>query len=1732
MSEANPRFENEAAYVQRTIEQLRTKLLDLSNRNRLLNFRFSESSRTHVRIIDELPDQLFNRLNGEPNTTKKLTFRSLPDPHTDPLDEQSQEFLRALEIARQTDLIYVEASRELKEKDDATTEAVDQIERELKDRLRHSLEMPPRPDHGRISLAEHARLHGIDPSYDLPIQSTDNQCEKHTDSYTQTLLLPEAMDRKLSAIRDAERISQQELGLSTLFTAFGFLEWYESADSDKPLFSPLLLLPIQMDRELKQHRYQYFIQSGEGGDPVINITLRERLKRDFRIALPELDENDTPESYMQKVASAISQQRRWRVRRFAVIGHFSFARLVMYEDLDPERWLEGRLNQHSILLSLLAGQERNENPLFAEEYFIDDPEVETKVPLLITDADSSQFSAIVDVMDGKNLAIKGPPGTGKSQTITNLIAAALAANKSVLFVAEKMAALEVVAKRLTDAGLAPFCLELHSTKVQKKKVLQSLGSRLEIRPTKPPKELDEQIKQFQKLRLKLNRYVTVMNSEYSAAGWTLHDIFWHEQLARRRATETNLNEAVISLFDPSAGSISKTIFQERLDLLNRLSDLWTQCSANLASLQDHPLWGIYSPGSTYFEHERLEGSLQDWKISTETLTGLLKEFTAIFKIPFDSTLSAAETLTDILNQLPEFSDSVDANLLPNLRNEENLKIIADFLENLSRLKEAKEKLGGYALDCNALIENLSALSTDTHRLLPIVKLLGLESIAISTLGEAIHDLNEHYSSLQVDYQRLSEVAAAIGIQDPLSSSDGVHLLRAIALLKETSRDVLKGRGSQLFDEEAEPILSRARIEAIEILRLLPDFQRDLIFSWNDDPRELRDLAGILREKNGIQRIFSAQCRLAKKRYKRMSRSSKGSALKIADRFEALAELIERYRRFMADEDLLRVCNKHFRGLETPFDLLLEVHQFAVRVRSLCPGISKLHKAIRAFLLTADLETLDAVVHSASEVDPDSLSGRFAKLAIAPTLSLQEAIETFKSRIEILKEVHEFISALALKDHLLISELPQLVRHSTLAHDLLHKIRGNSEANRLLGPVFKAETTDRAALEEALRVAREIHQCRASLELQATILSPHYKTVHTELRRFASALCEGLEKFKREQKHLGSDFGLDSAQWFNATRDLIDIAARVGRCIESRESYGIWAQFQNCRQEAAFHPNINALIRMVEKGGLKHSHLNLAYQLAHFRSLIRLAMEQEKDLPQWTGAKLEIARTRLALLDKEITMLCRKKLFSQLARMQIPTGNSLGPRKSWTERSLIENEISKQTKHIPIRDLMYRASAAIRALKPCLMMSPASVAQFIRPGSAQFDLVVIDEASQMRPEDAISAIARGKQLVVVGDPQQLPPSSFFDRADEMDESEDQIDDESVLDQALSTFRPARDLRWHYRSKHQSLIAFSNRKFYDNKLIVFPAPMDASRELGVKHIHVADGLYKSQINPREAEVVIEQVSNLMRLRPKRSIGVVTLNQPQRDLLKAEFDRLFANNADLEAYRQQWEGGLEEFFVKNLENVQGDERDIIVISTAYGQETMGGPVMQRFGPINSNVGHRRLNVLFTRAKEQTLLISSLQSTDIHPSNGANLGVHILKEYLEFSQSGRLEQGTLSGRSYDSPFEMEIAELLQQRGYRVECQVGIAGYFIDLAVRHPQNHDHFMLGIECDGATYHSAKSARDRDRLRQEMLENLGWQIYRIWSTDWFGNREVQIQKLLNRLNMMTTETTNRLNAAASI
>lgn len=448
-------------------------------------------------------------------------------------------------------------------------------------------------------------------------------------------------------------------------------------------------------------------------------------------------------------------------------------------------------------------------------------------------------------------------------------------------------------------------------------------------------------------------------------------------------------------------------------------------------------------------------------------------------------------------------------------------------------------------------------------------------------------------------------------------------------------------------------------------------------------------------------------------------------------------------------------------------------------------------------------------------------------------------------------------------------------------------------------------------------------------------------------------------------------------------------------------------------------------------------------------------------------------------------------------------------------ALLLREGEKKRKKKSIRALLAEAHELIQTIKPCFLMSPLSVSTYLTPDT-QFDLVVFDEASQIFPQDAIGAIYRGKQLIVVGDSKQMPPSNFFNTVieeEEEEENDELTNFESILD-ICSTFMPQLRLKWHYRSKNEQLIAFSNKNFYDNELITFPSSVHDQEGVGVDYHFVEGGIFdrKSKTNRAEAEAVAEIVFRHIEEHPDQSIGVVAFNIGQQELIDKVISERRQKSPACDAFFHA--DCPEPFFVKNLETVQGDERDVIVFSTTYAPDETGRFLLN-FGPINHAGGERRLNVAATRAKENVVLVSSLHYYDIDLSRSGAVGVRLVREYLEYAEKGTLEAQVEEKNALerqDSDLIKEVGEFLRENGFTTEEKVGRSASRIELAVKQPLTED-YLLAIESDGFPYRQLTSTRDRDRLRQEVLERMGWKYYRLWSADWFRNKTTEKKRLLD-------------------
>ncbi|MBK9031821.1 MAG: DUF3320 domain-containing protein [Myxococcales bacterium] len=454
--------------------------------------------------------------------------------------------------------------------------------------------------------------------------------------------------------------------------------------------------------------------------------------------------------------------------------------------------------------------------------------------------------------------------------------------------------------------------------------------------------------------------------------------------------------------------------------------------------------------------------------------------------------------------------------------------------------------------------------------------------------------------------------------------------------------------------------------------------------------------------------------------------------------------------------------------------------------------------------------------------------------------------------------------------------------------------------------------------------------------------------------------------------------------------------------------------------------------------------------------------------------------------------------------------------------MLLHELKKQRRHKPLRALFREIPNLLPRLKPCVLMSPLSVAQYLDPAVRRFDLVVFDEASQIPTADAVGALARGHSAVVVGDSKQLPPTRFFELCDRAAaaattsaaDPDDELEElESILDECVAARLPELRLTWHYRSRHEDLIAFSNDRYYGGTLDVFPAAAADVPGLGVSLRAIA-GVYDragTRQNRIEAEAVVAEI--VARLtdpdRCGRSIGVVTFSKPQQELVLDLLDAARAADPGLDRFFA--EDAREPVLVKNLETIQGDERDVILFSVGYGPDR-DGKVAMNFGPLNRDGGERRLNVAVTRARDELVVFASITPEQISADVSA-LGVRHLADLLRYARAGGQAATEREARPAATALTGAIAAALVAKGWTVHHQVGCAGYKIDLAVVDPDEPGRYVLGVEADGPAYARAATARDRDRLRGQVLTNLGWRLHRIWSLDWYHDADKELGRVHN-------------------
>lgn len=1654
------------------LDRIRTRLLDLTNRNKLLNFRHSKTS--SLRFVDVPLNAVFRRLRDN----DKFAFRPVPPP-----------FHRAADAPNAKD---------------------------------------------------HAELLGWDTSFDL---EEGNEGRDEEIEALPVLHFAESLDAVSRKIASAAKTAIEESGANMLHMVFGFLEWYESEDSEQPRSAPLVILPVSIERTGEKGKAIQAVIEYSGEDLETNLSLAEKMRRDFGLEVPTMEDDDTPEDYFERFAEILELKKRWSIRRQITLALLSFGKLLMYRDLDPKTWpADASIAKHPLVREFFEGS-KNEHIEHAEEYPIDEPELKKDVPHLIRDADSSQHSALVHALRGQNLVLEGPPGTGKSQTITNLIAAALARGKTVLFVSEKLAALEVVRRRLDDAGLGVFCLEVHSHKTKKGALLNDLARRYQMRGTfKDPRELDRHLAIVDEKKTLLTRYAALVNKMITPFNATVFEILWGRDRCGQDVAVHQ--DRLVSVILPVVVQYSRADFAQAEQSLSVYGKHLAAALAACGSLDQHPWAWIGKPLG--FRDEELVLGLLDEFLATvheaEHCSELLENNAGI------DVAQNAEGLTQAasaLDGLPEPGGPLLRDLLASCQDLNARQLVQEFTMHVDSFRLCLQSLSGVATDASRLLDDGTVKTlVDASGLL---NRLGLESHSAADLKVILRktlDASQLLEDAQSSFRVLMDV---MGCDVPSKFSSAKFLLETARIIDSTPVDLLHLRQPQFESEHARPALYAAAQQAAALRAaervLKEEFGLSLI-GGSISLTQLVDYAGILSDASLWSRIFGREYRAATKAYQSLSlvgrragRIEKSRALRSA------AGYLQQCDQFDNHADYRAMFGSCFHGVGSPWDELTIVLNWYQEVLVGLPQHQSDAEPFRRMLTTARVESLKAIkgqlgLVAADRARLEEAVGRIAEIvqmvpserSKANSVTFEQLMASLSRLADDLTQVIRTVEEATISDDVPLRALAGVFKDSACCRNAIVSVQGVSELAELIGPSFRGINTNVEPIKNTLRVAESIVLGPLPRKAVEWLLSADHEARIGRLRTWLAAGKELGLTLLRLAHDLASVSG--STVWDGIINSSWGSArAAAQHAMSNRDELARWNHFLRVKIRSK-DDGLDRLTTLAESRTIKPDELGSAFHFVFYNTVARSIFATYGELSHATGITQEQVGDQFRAADKAAIRLYSDRVAALVDRQEIPSGNHSGPVSTWTEMALITKEINKQKRHIPIRQLIQRSAKAMVALKPCFMMSPLSVAQYLAPGQLKFDLVVMDEASQLKPEDAIGAIARAGQIVIVGDPKQLPPTNFFQRvaSDDEEEASEELrtaveEGESILDVASTLFQPVRRLRWHYRSRHHSLIAFSNNEFYQGDLIIFPSAFHDDPTLGVKHNFVAEGVFDNGRNAPEAAAVVEAVLEHMRRCPNESLGVVTLNFEQRELVEELLDQRLRDDPAAISFQDRMKGGQEQFFVKNLENVQGDERDVIFISTTYGPDTRGNQ-FQRFGPINSGSGHRRLNVLFTRAKKRTVVFSSLDPDRIQTTASSAWGLRALKQYLIFARSGVLHRPEESADQATNDFERSVGGVLKEHGFEVVPQVGVAGFFIDLAVRHPVKEGTFLLGIECDGASYHSSRSARDRDRLRQEILENLGWKIHRVWSTDWFKSRDTEVRRLVGKIKRLLAEETRDL------
>lgn len=1528
------------------------------------------------------------------------------------------------------------------------------------------------------------------------------------------------LQKRLTALSKRAREWQEEQGLNVLFIALGFLRWVD--EGQEVASSPVLLAPCELTRT--SPRDPFYLTADESEEPVVNATLSHKLLKTAGLTLPELGDGTIAE-YWAEIERLIAGRQDWFVDPSIVISTFPFSKLAMWEDLEQ---MASEGTAHPLVRGLAGDPDIRIPRPRGGGVAIPGDDAELKGGRLddlldvrdqhaVLDADFSQLRAIELARGGSHMVIHGPPGTGKSQTIANIIATLLGDGRRVLFVSEKTAALDVVKRRLEEVKLGGFCLDLHSDRGKKASV-------------------------YQQVRQALNQSTVLSGKDFS-----------YEGLAARRKHLNAIVRALHEVRQPLG--VSAFVVQGRLasigdaprlrsgvhdsqaldrDRLAAIEEAAARISRRPAEFRQHNTsrWRSLGPvASSPGLAGRIDDDLSSILTAVEPLQSTGRHAATLSYMQPPNTLLGTERLVELLGVLKKCPGRIPVCWLD--------------ARGLDAAREWTKALRADAEFRHRLLDELSSWvvspSPEAHaeRWLDTTRRMMTHSARwASVIGQAWErDLLEGSSTGGIWRQVSNAVASVVETSSQLQRQLGMACRSHTRGATEQAIDVAR----RLLSVGVVPANWNS-VDALEAVRREVVSARALCDELAATEKALGDLCGLevtehvdetmlARFRTDHRSIwrwcrasYRSDVRTLRACLKRPVRLSLDLAANLIDCALSLKRLRQRWSE--AEPGLKSALGSqyvgrasHWSAIESKLNVLTSIYQErgfqVVAVHSSVSDPQRLER-LGGLLAEAELQ-----LKAADELWPSGSTSTDTSLVEVVSIA-----DGFSDAAEGIQQIIDGLGTLQRRPESL-DELSGLLEVGKEYCELERRAAAESTTLQLeLGEFYAGWATDFAAMDVGLAWAKELRaKCHGGVPAGlAEQLAAGIET--TAFADEESALADAVARLRTTCSDAAARFPEDRLPWFSWDSAQFDAIRAWCEDLRLHAQEAIdWVEYRQAIEDldAAVGEGTVETLRGATDDAVV---VPAAVGRCVYESWLNQLYETVPEL-QFAPTDIEVVIQEFRTLDKELPKAARDRVKGKcLSALEgLSNVNGMG------ELGVLTHQLSLRKSQLPVRKLIQRIPNLLQKLKPCFMMSPLAVSQFLPRGAGDietlsFDAVIFDEASQVFPEDAIPAIARGRQCIVVGDQQQLPPTRFF-RSDEADEDYDEEVEaegnrlrnvESILDAMIGMSGAGAAqvyLKVHYRSQHDDLIRYSNRYFYEDRLITFPSAYGNDGGLGVRSVFLEKGRYEaggSRTNRAEAEEVVRIAFDLMRRQPEtESIGVVALSRAQADLIQQLVDnhRLGAREFD----SRFAEDRPERFFVKNLESVQGDERDHIVLSIGYGPTAGSGQVPNRFGPVNADGGHRRLNVAVSRARKSMTVVHSLSPGDIRSEVQ---GALLLRRYLEFVRGGGSAipgpDRYSGGGDAESPFEEAVGQALTQRGYRIARQVGCMQYSIDIAVCSDDGR-RFDLGIECDGATYHSSPSARDRDRLRQEILERMGWKgrIHRVWSTAWIRNPRKELESI---------------------